>query len=262
MEVLDMLNKWVGRPFWKKMTIHLQSDSSTQGWGLDINSGNIIQDFWREDSILHINVKELKAAMETVKSFSRPGDTVLLSVDNTVTFAYLTKGGRPPHFNQLVRPFLKWCLEHSIQLQVEWVPSENMMADSISRWQMAPGDYSLNQDLFIWILKQFQRWITPTVDVFASPGNTKLEKFISRWPHHQAAAVDALTCPLEKFQELYANPPWSVIAQWLVRLRQNPHLKCLMICPQWVSATWWPLLIKCIYLRPLCWGSSHSKECS
>jgi len=78
------------------MTRHLQSDSYTQGWGVDINSGNIIQDFWREDSILHINVKELKAAMETVKSFSRPGDTVLLSVDNTVTFAYLTKGGGSP----------------------------------------------------------------------------------------------------------------------------------------------------------------------
>ena len=80
--------------------------------------------------------------------------------------------------------------------------------------------------------------------MFASPGNTKLKNFVSRWPHYQATRVDALKCPLEDFHHIFANPPWTIIHQWLHRLRQYPHLKCLIICPLWVSAPWWPLLIK------------------
>jgi hypothetical protein len=36
----------------------------------------------------------------------------------------------------------------------------------------------------------------------------------------------------------------SVIALWLHRLRAQPHLKCLIVVPYWVSMFWWPLLLK------------------
>ena len=42
---------------------------------------------------MHINVKELRAAINTVKSLAKTGETVDLTVDNQVTYFYLLKGG-------------------------------------------------------------------------------------------------------------------------------------------------------------------------
>lgn len=236
----------VGSTFSRKMSkgIALRQFNICLG-GMDINSGSFIQEFWREKASLHINVKELEAAIHTVKSLSKPGEKVLLSVDNQVTYYYLIGGGgKLPHFNKILRPFLKWCLENNVKLQVQWVPSHEMKADGLSRWSMDRGDYTLQKDLYWEIQKHFKSNITPKVDMFASPGNAKLAQFVSRWPHHQAVAIDALKCNLKQFQEVYANPPWTLIANWLHRLRDNPHLLCLMVCPYWVSAHWWPQLIK------------------
>ena len=63
--------------------------------------------------------------------------------------------------------------------------------------------------------------------MFASPSNSKLPKFVSRWPHHRALLVNALTCPLSQLTEVYAHPPWSILQQWLVPFRDNPLLLSL-----------------------------------
>ena len=129
--------------------------------------------------------------MATVKSLAKPKERVLLSVDNSVTFSYLTKGGgKKRHLNAILRPFLRWCLEKELHLQVQWVPSQEMQADSLSRWVFDKGDYTLDRNLFLWAKRQFARWINPSVDIFASPGNFQLNKFVSRWPNHQAFMVE------------------------------------------------------------------------
>ncbi len=60
--------------------------------GVDITSGKMVQEFWRDKRTLHINVKELEAAINTVQYLALPGEDITLKVDNSVTFAYLTKG--------------------------------------------------------------------------------------------------------------------------------------------------------------------------
>eukprot|EP00667_Euglena_gracilis_P006679 EG_transcript_6737 len=245
-EIKTLLDTWGGRPFPQNATRELHSDSSTHAWGgLDIHTGEIVQEFWRKDSILHINVKELSAAISTVKSLSKPGETVSLSVDNQVIYYYLTKGGgRKDPFNKMLRPFFKWCMEHQVNLQVNWVPSKECLADPISRWEMDRGDYSLDPQLFQWLRQQFQNFINLETDLFASPGNKKLPNFVARWPHWEATAVNALQCPLDNMGDLYANPPWSIIQKFLPRLKMFPQTKVLMVTPYWDSATWWPQLIK------------------
>ena len=102
---------WKGRTFQGKTAVReLHSDSSQEAWaGVDITTGKIIQEFWREKSVLHINVKELEAAINTVKSLAKPGEHVKLKVDNSVTHWYVMKGGgQIPSLNHMVRPFLKW----------------------------------------------------------------------------------------------------------------------------------------------------------
>ena len=231
--------------------------------GLDIQTGICTQNFWRDKSPHHINYKEISAAISTVKALSHPKQTTKLSVDNQVAYYYLTKGGgRKTHFNHLLRPFFNWCIKHQVTLQTEWVPTTEMKADYLSRVPYDKGDYTLNPDLFNFCLEQFCPWVNPTVDAFASPGNNKLPQFIGRYPSGEDGqiGIDSLRCPLTNFQDLYANPPWTIIHHWLHRLRENPHIRCLLIVPFWVGANWWPQLIKmrvpqtkCMVIQPF-WG--------
>jgi hypothetical protein len=86
-------------------------------------TGKFVNDFWRKKAFLYINVKELEAAIPLVKRLARKNQTMLLSVDNQVTYFYLTQGGRKGQFNILLRPFIHWCIQNNIVLQVQWVPT-------------------------------------------------------------------------------------------------------------------------------------------
>ena len=238
--------------------------------GIDLVSGKFVQEFWREESDLHINVKEMGAAINTVKSLAKPGENILLCVDNQVLFYYLQKGGgRKNPFNRMLQPFWHWLMEQKINLQVKWVPSEKCLADPLSRWSQDRGDYSMDPKLFGYLQKTFCPFLKLKTDLFASPGNKKLDQFVSRWPHWQAKAVDALQCPLDNLGGLYANPPWTVIQKFLARLRLFPKAEVLMVVPFWDSASWWPQLIKlkapqtpCLKIAPyqgmftICWGKN------
>ena len=263
LEVRNLMLTWAGRPFGhKESSMILYSDSSQLGWaGVRIDSPQIIQDFWRDKVSQHINWKEIQAAMDTVRSFTSHSQKVTLCVDNVVTFAYLSKcGGRLPHLNALVRPFLQWCIDHKIELQLQLVKSQQCLADGPSRTPQDKGDYTLDKVLFQTLRKNFLPFVNPKVDMFATPSNTQLPQFVAKYPHWQAYLVDALKCPLWDVWDCYASPPWTIISHWLHRLRQNPHLTCLFVCPYWVSTYWWPLLTKLVHpaapqvLVPPYWG--------
>ena len=94
-EMSSIMEFWKGRTFQGKTAVReLHSDSSQEAWaGVDITTGKMVQEFWRDKSVLHINVKELEAAINTVKSLAKPGEHVCLKVDNSVTYWHLMKGG-------------------------------------------------------------------------------------------------------------------------------------------------------------------------
>ena len=101
--------------------------------GVDIHSKKFVQDFLRELSPRHINIKELLAAVATVKSLAKPQSHVRLSVDNTTAYYYLKKaGGKFPQYNQILRIFLSWLMQNQAHLSLKWVPSQDQQADSLS----------------------------------------------------------------------------------------------------------------------------------
>ena len=116
-------------------------------------------------------------------------------------------GGKFPQYNQILRPFLSWLMQNQVNLSLEWVPSQDQQADSLSRWGVDPGDYTLHPWVFQWVKHHFQPWATPLVDFFASPGNHQVPQFVSRWPHFQAIAVDALTTPWVLSPRFMPTPP-------------------------------------------------------
>ena len=101
---------WSGRRFPMCAEQRVHSESSKVGCGgVDSVSRKIVHEFWR-GSDEHINIKELIAAMQTVKA--TPGKTVEFSVDNAVIYWYLRKGGgRREKFNALLRPFWRLAAE-------------------------------------------------------------------------------------------------------------------------------------------------------
>ena len=176
-DLYHLTSTWTGRPFLeKKIPLKkLHSDSSNHAWaGLDIINGTVVQEFWRDKGILHINVKELIAAVETVKSLAKEKEVVHLSVDNSVAFAYLKKGGgKLPHLNQIMRDFWHWCLTKKVQVQVELVPSAEDQADFWSRRPQDHGDYTLDKRLFHFLKKKLKNHILPEIDMFASRATIK-----------------------------------------------------------------------------------------
>ena len=65
----------------------------------------------------------------------------------------------------------------------------------------------MDKALFQYLLHKMRKAkLNPQVDMFASPGNHQLPKFVSRYPHWQAMEVDALKCPLETSDAVMQTP--------------------------------------------------------
>ena len=94
-KLLDLMSVWKGRSLDGRVPVRqLHSDSSDTMWaGVDLHTQSRVQEYWRGEGVLHITVKELKAAVDTVRSLAQPGEVVQLGVDNSVAYYYLLKGG-------------------------------------------------------------------------------------------------------------------------------------------------------------------------
>ena len=112
-------------------------------------------------------------------------------------------------------------MEKELRIKVELVPSAQDQADFWSRMPQDKGDYTMDWELFNDLEGQLAPFVKPQVDMFASPGNHQLPKFVSRYPHWQAVAHDSLNCHLEGFDQVYANSPRKIISAWLNRLRER-----------------------------------------
>ena len=56
----------------------LHSDSSQEAWaGVDVTAGALVQEFCRDKICLHINVKELDAAIKPVQYVAQPKEHFL-----------------------------------------------------------------------------------------------------------------------------------------------------------------------------------------
>lgn len=82
-EVKHLLDNSLVLSFDEKANRSLFSDSSTNGWaGLDPMSERFVHDFWRKKPDLHMNFKELEAAIFMACSLACRKQTVLLKVEN------------------------------------------------------------------------------------------------------------------------------------------------------------------------------------
>lgn len=224
--------------------VHLESDSSDQGWGgvkiLDQAPFRITTNGqWLENEISYKNnYLELKGAVFTIFAFCKNmKDThIQISSDNTAAVSYIKKqGGGKAHLNFLARCLWKWAKRNNNWISPIYLPGKsNTLADFKSRHINPNLEWKLSVEMFDIICHKFGR---PQIDWFASRLNYKVEKFVSFQHDPLAWKIDAFSISWKQ-NFGYAFPPINQIAKCMQKAKME-KVKMILICPKWTTQPWY-----------------------
>ena len=226
-------------------TISMETDASTVGWGCRVGT-TLSRGLWSpEESLLHINVLELRAIRMALlhNKTLLLNQTVALYGDNTTALAYIRHGGgtRSPSCFLEAREVLLLAESLGARLVPRFIAgASNVIADSLSRPDQAPAmEWSLHQEICdrLWSL-----WGTPQVDTFATLFNRKLPLYFSPVPDPLAAGVDAFLQPWQGLF-LYMFPPTKLLRRVIQKFRESPGAQAVLIAPGWPQQPWFPDLL-------------------
>ena len=233
-----------------KIDLELVTDAATSlGWGAHVGT---IGTYGHWDDIekgSHCNVLELRAILFGLKSLCRDmtGTHVRIRSDNTTAVACINRcGSIKESLLDLCVEIFSWAEESDIYLSAAHVKgTENVEADRLSRIEVVDAEWSIPQCLFDQICSVFGR---PSVDLFASRINHKLECFLSWHPDPSAAATDAFAFSWCDFYG-YAFPPFSVLGKVVQKIIRD-RATVLLIMPLWPSSAWFPLALRLLIASP------------
>lgn len=222
-------------------TIEIFSDASNDGWGAccGINRANGI--WTEEEKRLHINTKELKAALFGLKCFAKDltNKEILLRIDNTTAIAYINRMGgvQFTHLHALAKNIWQWCEARDLWVYASYISSkDNQEADFESRYHRSEIEWELSKEAYDNITRNLG---LPEIDLFASRLNNKCKKYISWHMDPEAWAIDAFTIKWSD-QFFYAFPPFSMILKSLRKI-VNDKATGIMVVPLWETQAWFPL---------------------
>lgn len=217
------------------------TDASLTGWGACCGSEKTYG-FWSElDKKSHINTLELRAIFYGLKCFANDFSTcdILLRCDNTTAISYVNRMGsiQYPELCNLTREIWQWCEKRKIWLYASYISStDNYEADQESRQNFSETEWSLSQDAFSLIVKEFG---IPQIDLFASYINNKCTKYVSWHRDPGSFAIDAFTLNWRDLP-FYAFPPFNLILRTLQKIIQD-KAEGIVVVPFWPSQPWFPL---------------------
>ena len=171
------------------------SDASNRGWGAFSNGTSVGGPWSTEEARLHINTKELRAALYGLRVFAADllDSAVLLRIDNTTAVTYIDKMGgiQSLPLNAVARDIWQFCEERSLWVFASYIPSSrNVDADLASRSYNPDTESELGRSATRQVFDAFGQ---PDVDIFASASNSKCRRFFSWFPDLRAETVDAFT---------------------------------------------------------------------
>ncbi len=199
---------------------------------------------WDADTLpLHINFKELRAVHQALR-FWLPdlrGQRVLLFVDNMTVMHLLRSGSsRSPLLMAELRQVWALLRQERIELKAVHIATGLNPADQPSRrwhrdeWTFREGCRRRLRDLVR----------TPfSLDPFAAARASPMapSSCVLR-TEGQGTAVDGFSVSWKQ-QSLFLNPPWSHMAQVLLKLHED-RARGVLIIPLWPSQAWWPLVLR------------------
>ena len=99
-----------------------------------------------------------------------------------------------------------------------------------------PEDYCLRAALFRQACARFG--VRPQLDLFANRYNRQLPRFYAMRPDPLAEGINALAQTWPTTKVLYANPPWSLIGEFLQKVSAEAAT-VLTVLPVWQAQPWW-----------------------
>ncbi|XP_014827275.1 PREDICTED: uncharacterized protein LOC106916513 [Poecilia mexicana] len=228
------------------------TDASSMEWGA-VWQHRTVQGRWcPQDRSKHINMLELRAVHLALRHFlpHLQGRHVLIWSDNTSVVYHINHQGgtRSAQLLKESQDLLEWASVHLSTLRAVYLPGlHNQVADSLSRWAQAPGEWSLHSDIIRLIWDLFGQ---AEVDLFATEESTHCHLWFSLTGAAGALGQDALAHPWPRVL-LYAFPPLSLIWPTLQRVLEEGH-KMLLVAPYWPARPWFPLLWSLCHCVPWC----------
>jgi hypothetical protein len=233
-----------GKPIWFSpgATRIVYSDASDSGYGgYMVELGpSVAHGLWSEaEASLSSTWRELKAVYLVLQSFAQKlaGHRVKWFTDNQGVMYIIQSGSKKEHLQEGALEIHYICLAHNIKLEVEWIPrSCNEYADSISRI-VDYDDWSLDHNIFHLL---DATWGPHTVDCFATPQNTHIARFHSRFWSPGCEAVDTFT--VNWCDEIsWWVPPIYLVCRTISHA-YSCKAKGTLVIPMWKSAPFWPII--------------------
>jgi len=194
----------------------------------------------REWRSRHINEKELRATIETIRAFESElaGKTILLKTDNRVAMAYINRmTGRIQALADIARELIELVQKIGAKVQATYIGTkENREADELSRWKDT-HDWTVKEEVSNMLQKRFG---PHTIDRFADRHNTKTKRFNS-WRREQGSeGVDAFSMSW-KGENNWVVPPIPLLPRVAQKL-ESKGATATVVTPKWPAQTWYQKL--------------------
>ena len=232
----------------------IYTDASTQGWGCyDAQTKQSAGGRWSQtEQQLHINCLELKAALFGLLSLCSEfhGRHIRVMTDNTTALASINKQGstKSQPCNEVTRQIWDFALQNDLWFSAAFCPGvENTEADSASRLFDDHTEWALKRDIFDYITQEMG---CPTIDLFASRLNKKVENYCAWQPDPAAIYIDAFMYHWGGEQFVYAFPPFSVIHMVVQKIIQD-EARGILVIPDWPTQPWYTLVKSLLCKDPL-----------
>ena len=216
----------------------METDASLKGWGAYQNSNSFTQGRWNStESKLHINYLELLAVFLGIKSFFKSFNPINLLVlcDNIPTVRYINYmgGTKSQYLCNLALELWDYCLSHNIWLKaVYFRGSDNVNADSLSRYFSDNHDYYLSQSWFTRLHSHLDFCLE--IDLFASRLHHHLPRYASRLPDPEAEFIDSFSFHWPR--NIYLFPPIVLINRVINKFHSDNCQFGLLIAPSHPSS--------------------------
>lgn len=232
-------------------SIWISSDASNLGWGAE-RDGKTTGGRWdSEESLLHINVLELKAVLFALQSLCSDVKSkhIRIRSDNVTAVTYINNMGgmKSSLCNSISKNIWNWARITDNNLTAEHLAgTENTIADKASRVFHDCTEWQLENFCFDWITNMFGN---PDVDLFASRLNRQCKVYASWKPDPGAWFIDAFSRNWANFV-WYAFPPFCLINLCLRKITVD-KAEGIIIVPLWPTQPWFPRLLRMLTETPV-----------
>lgn len=230
----------------------ITTDASLLGWGAHFNGNSTGGQWTLSESVLHINMLELKAVLFGLQSFLSDSKDIHVRIksDNMTAVTYINNlgGSRSISCHRITKEIWTWAISKNIHLSAEFLPGvENVLADRASRVFDENTEWQLERFVYEQLVVIFGEF---DIDLFASRLNRQCDNYCSWKPDPKAKVIDAFSCSWNIYSNPYIFPPFSVIMKCLQKICQEQS-HALLIAPLWPTQPWFPKLMRMIIKTPI-----------